>query len=131
MVPEYLRIYPQLWTSNDLFTWIKDLVGRPGPVVHRYWLERNQQYLATLSKAFLAEQKEVDPAPRVYSRIKRAFPQGDYPYPDLFRAVEVSVEALEEADRERYLDLAVFPQDQPIPGSALGVLWGLDEIKNP
>jgi hypothetical protein len=58
--------------------------------------------------------------------IKRAFP--GYPYPDLLRAIEVSVEALESADRERYLDLAVFPEDQLIPEEALRVLWNLDEL---
>ena len=58
--------------------------------------------------------------------IKRAFP--GYPYPDLLRAIEVSVEGLESADRERYLDLAVFPEDQPIPEEALRVLWNLDEV---
>jgi WD40 repeat protein len=56
--------------------------------------------------------------------IKRSFP--GYPYPDLLRAIEVSVEALDESDRERYLDLAVFPEDQPIPETALRVLWELD-----
>jgi WD40 repeat protein len=35
---------------------------------------------------------------------------------------------LESADRERYLDLAVFPEDQPIPEEALHVLWNLDEV---
>ena len=58
--------------------------------------------------------------------IKRAFP--GYPYPDLLRAIEVSVEGLEAADRERYLDLAVFPEDQPIPEEPLRVLWNLDEV---
>jgi NB-ARC domain/APAF-1 helical domain len=58
--------------------------------------------------------------------IKRNFP--GYPYPDLLRAIEVSVEGLESADRERYLDLAVFPEDQPIPEEALRVLWNLDEL---
>jgi hypothetical protein len=57
--------------------------------------------------------------------IKRAFP--GYPYPDLLRAIEVSVEGLDSADGERYLDLAVFPEDQSIPGEALRVLWNLDE----
>jgi len=57
--------------------------------------------------------------------IKRNFP--GYPYPDLLRAIEVSVEGLESADRERYLDLAVFPEDQPIPEQPLRVLWNLDE----
>ena len=36
---------------------------------------------------------------------------------------EVSVEGLESTDRERYLDLALFPEDQPVPESALSVLW--------
>ncbi len=58
--------------------------------------------------------------------IKRAFP--GYPYPDLLRAIEVSVEGLEVDDRERYLDLAVFPEDQPILEEALRVLWNLDEV---
>jgi len=49
--------------------------------------------------------------------------QRDYPYPDLLRAFEVSVEGLESTDRERYLDLALFPEDQPVPESALSVLW--------
>jgi len=58
--------------------------------------------------------------------VKRNFP--GYPYPDLLRAIEVGVEALESADRERYLDLAVFPEDEPIPEEPLRVLWNLDEV---
>ena len=57
--------------------------------------------------------------------IKRAFP--GYPYPDLLRAIEVSIEALQETDGDRYLNLAVFPEDQAIPEEALRVLWNLDE----
>jgi hypothetical protein len=60
-------------------------------------------------------------------KIKCAFP--GYPYPDLLRAIDVGVEALEDSDRERYLDLAVFPQDQGIPEIASRVLWNLDEIE--
>jgi hypothetical protein len=56
--------------------------------------------------------------------IKRSFP--GYPYPDLLRAIEVSVEALDESDRERYLDLAVFPEDQSIPETTLRAYWKLD-----
>jgi hypothetical protein len=57
--------------------------------------------------------------------IKTTFP--GYPYPDLLRAIEVSTDALEPADQERYLDLAVFPEDQPIPEGPLAILWKLDE----
>ena len=57
--------------------------------------------------------------------IKRAFP--GYPYPNLLRAIEVSIDALESVDQERYLDLAVFPEDQPIPEGPLAILWKLDE----
>jgi WD40 repeat protein len=56
--------------------------------------------------------------------IQRAFP--GYPYPNLLRAIEVSVEVLDAPDRERYLDLAVFTEDQPIPETALSVQWKLD-----
>jgi hypothetical protein len=57
--------------------------------------------------------------------IKRAFP--GYPYADLLRAIKVSVEGLEPSDQERYLDLAVFPEDQPIPEGPLAIMWQLDE----
>jgi WD40 repeat protein len=58
--------------------------------------------------------------------VKRNFP--GYPYPNLLRAIEVSVEGLISADRERYLDLAVFPEDQPIPEEPLRVLWNLTGV---
>jgi WD40 repeat protein len=58
--------------------------------------------------------------------IKRNFP--GYPYPDLLRAIEVSVHGLESADRERYLNLAVFPEDQSIPEGPLAILWQLEEM---
>ena len=58
--------------------------------------------------------------------VNRNFP--GYPYPNLRRAIELSVEGLESADRERYLNLAVFPEDQPIPEEALRVFWNLDEV---
>jgi hypothetical protein len=61
----------------------------------------------------------LDPRPTawcdVLARLRRAdlaaikVQIADYPYPDLLRSIEVSVEGLESADRERYLDLAVFP----------------------
>jgi hypothetical protein len=61
-------------------------------------------------------------------KIRQQFP--DYPYPDLLRAIQVSVQALEPEVQARYLDLAVFPEDTPIPQAALQTFWtteGLDE----
>jgi len=61
-------------------------------------------------------------------KIARQFP--NYPYPNLFRAIEVSVEALDEQVRQRYLDFAVFPEHYPLPEGAFQTLWsrdGLDE----
>ncbi|MCP4516130.1 MAG: hypothetical protein GY824_13005, partial [Delftia sp.] len=61
-------------------------------------------------------------------KIRQQFP--DYPYPDLLRAIQVSVQALESQVQARYLDLAVFPEDTPIPQAALQTFWmpeGLDE----
>jgi WD40 repeat protein len=59
--------------------------------------------------------------------IKRTFPR--YPHPDLLRAIEVSIQGLEQPDRDRYLDLAVFPKDQPIPKEALCALLSLEDEK--
>ena len=62
-------------------------------------------------------------------KIRQQFP--DYPYPDLLKAIQVSVEVLEPQERERYLDFAVFPEDTPIPEAVLQTFWeplGLDEF---
>jgi hypothetical protein len=39
MGPEYLRIYSQPWTPEDLFGWVKDLVPWPDVVVFRCYRE--------------------------------------------------------------------------------------------
>lgn len=62
-------------------------------------------------------------------KIRRRFP--NYPYPNLFRAIQASVEMLEAEHHARYLDFAAFPEDTPIPESVLGNFWtpvGLDEL---
>ncbi|MBD2472990.1 NB-ARC domain-containing protein, partial [Nostoc sp. FACHB-145] len=62
-------------------------------------------------------------------KIRQQFP--DYPYPDLLRAIQVSVDALEPQIKERYLNFAVFPEDIPIPVPVLQTFWepeGLDEL---
>ncbi len=46
-----------------------------------------------------------------------------YPYPSILAAIEVSVAAMDETVQARYLDLAIFPEDEPIPYAALAVLW--------
>jgi hypothetical protein len=59
-------------------------------------------------------------------KVKKSFP--DYPYPHLLRALEVSVEALPQKDRERYLDLSIFPENASIPEGPLRLLWELDDL---
>ena len=46
---------------------------------------------------------------------------------DLSPALDASIEALPEQDRQRYLELAVFPGGQPIPENPLCTFWNLDE----
>ncbi len=58
-------------------------------------------------------------------RIRQSFP--DYPHPDLLRAIDVSMEALSDDLRSRYLAFAVFPEDCLIPEPAVRTLWGLDQ----
>ncbi len=59
-------------------------------------------------------------------KVRKAFP--NYPHPHLLRALEVSVEALPSEDRERYLDLAAFPEEIGIPEGPLRLLWNLDDL---
>ncbi|WNZ46404.1 NB-ARC domain-containing protein [Leptolyngbya boryana CZ1] len=61
-------------------------------------------------------------------KIRYHFP--DYPYPDLLKVIQVSVDALEPEVRIRYLDFAVFPEDVAIPEATLRTFWepeGLNE----
>jgi WD40 repeat protein len=63
-------------------------------------------------------------------KIQQQFPH--YPYPNLFKTIQVSVDALEPDLRMRYLDLAVFPEDVAIPERVLQIWWastGLDEYE--
>ncbi|MEW6401000.1 MAG: NB-ARC domain-containing protein [Chloroflexota bacterium] len=71
-------------------------------------------------------------------RIQTAFP--DYPYPNLLRALQASLDDLNESKelndlkaRDHYLRLAVFPEDASIPATVIESLWqsgpdGLDEL---
>ena len=54
-------------------------------------------------------------------KIKYDFP--DYPHPSLFRAIQVSIDALQQEYKNLYFDLAVFPEDTAIPISTLQILW--------
>lgn len=61
-------------------------------------------------------------------RLENHFP--DYPYPNLLRALAASIEALSPEERERYVELAVFPENAAIPRAAVETLWsaaGLDQ----
>jgi hypothetical protein len=55
----------------------------------------------------------------------------DYPHANLLRAMQVSVDALPAEERERYLALAVFPEDRPFPATALAPLWGWHDPEDP
>ncbi|MFH7025042.1 MAG: NB-ARC domain-containing protein [Heteroscytonema crispum UTEX LB 1556] len=62
-------------------------------------------------------------------KIRLQFP--NYPYADLFKAIQVSVEALKNNVKERYFDFAVFPEDTLIPEVVLQKFWepeGLDDL---
>jgi hypothetical protein len=61
-------------------------------------------------------------------KIANRFPKDLYPYHTLLAAVGVSIDALDSDDRERYLDLAVFPDHIAIPQEPLTALWSMDEI---
>lgn len=61
-------------------------------------------------------------------KLRTLFP--GYEHPTLLAALQVSVEALPEKDRVRYLDLAVFPEEAAILPAVLRAFWaplGLDE----
>ncbi len=48
-------------------------------------------------------------------------------YTDIFRAIQVSVNALDVTSRERYIALAVLPEDMPAAVPVQQCLWGVNE----
>ncbi len=56
--------------------------------------------------------------------IEQQFP--DYPYPNLFKVLDVSVVSLEEPTNSKYRQLAVFPRDAGIPKEIIHTLWKKD-----
>ena len=51
----------------------------------------------------------------------------DYPHPSLAVALAASIDTLAPEARDRYLRLAVFHGQGPVPAAAVQVLWGLDQ----
>ena len=47
----------------------------------------------------------------------------DHPYASTFKAMQVGIAALDEADAEAYRSLAVYPEDTVIPVAAVARLW--------
>jgi WD40 repeat protein len=47
----------------------------------------------------------------------------DHPYGSVFNSSQLSTDALPEAERTRYFELAVFPEDAVIPAAAICTLW--------
>jgi NB-ARC domain len=58
-------------------------------------------------------------------KIKAQFP--DYPHSSLFRAIQVSVDALDPIACERYLALAVLLEDTPAHRTIQQTLWNVDD----
>ncbi|WP_176698092.1 NB-ARC domain-containing protein [Candidatus Nitrospira nitrosa] len=47
----------------------------------------------------------------------------DHPYGSIFKSMKLSVQALSEADRGRYLELVIFPEDAHVPDVVIERLW--------
>ncbi len=59
-----------------------------------------------------------------FQKIKAQFPE---PHTTLFRAIQISVDALDETARQRYLALAVLLEDMAVAPLVQQCLWGVDE----
>jgi len=53
----------------------------------------------------------------------------NYPYPDIFRAIHVSIESLSPLYRARYLDLAIFPENYYIHESVFDTFWADEDMQ--
>lgn len=53
----------------------------------------------------------------------------NYPYPNVFKAIHVSVESLRPVYRDRYFDLAIFPDNFYIPEQVFETFWADDDLQ--
>src|SRR5271165_3743557 len=74
----------------------------------------------TYWKAVLEHLRNAD-----LDKIKAQFP--DYPYTDVLRAIQVSVDSLDETSRARYLALAVLLEEMAAAPQVQQCIWGVDE----
>ena len=58
------------------------------------------------------------------TKIQQRLP--NYPYLDVFRSLQVSIDAFAPNQRNRYLELAVFPEDTFIPEPAIVTFWRME-----
>ena len=56
MVPEYLRIYPQLWRAHELFEWVSELTLWRQHLVHQQYAE----YLSDVFGELGPDEEEVE-----------------------------------------------------------------------
>ena len=56
-----------------------------------------------------------------HDELEHKFP--NYDYRNVFIAIEVSVKALEDKVKKRYLDFAIFPEDSSVPVAVLQTFW--------
>src|ERR1019366_8646431 len=75
---------------------------------------------ATYWKTVLEHLRNAD-----LDKIKAQFP--DYPYTDVLRAIQVSVDSLDETSRARYLALAVLLEEMAAAPPVQQCLWEVDE----
>ncbi|MEO1060502.1 MAG: NB-ARC domain-containing protein [Actinomycetota bacterium] len=47
----------------------------------------------------------------------------DHPYGDVFASIQLGIDALDEDDQQRLIELAVFPEDVHVPRSVIERLW--------
>lgn len=57
------------------------------------------------------------------------FPLEDYQYPELQRAIQVSVDVLDSESRRRYLGMCVFPEDTAVPERVFETLWQVNRFE--
>jgi WD40 repeat protein len=83
----------------------------------------------TLAMIGAMEKRRPDSWKTALQRLKNAdlekikFP--GYPYPNLLRAIQVVIEALDDRIEGHYYDFAIFREDTPVPEPVFEALWGL------
>jgi hypothetical protein len=125
-------ISPSLFTQRKELQQFQAVNSPERPLIKVKKAEQEETFLQvakTISEALSKDPSHLRGIKSRYeadSALDKQQPHASSSSASIDKALSVGGDALETMDHDRYLDLAVFPEDEAVPEGELQLLWGLD-----